>query len=72
MWSLLKEEEFVWKEIHETAFQQVKQAVIQNSLSFFNPNWDTEVTVDAGPVGLGAILGQINSTNSKDKKIINF
>ena len=60
LWKMLKERDFEWKEVHENAFQAVKQAVIQHTLSFFNPTWLTEVTVDASPVGLGAVLGQEN------------
>ena len=73
LWDLLKQKDYEWKEEHEKAFLKVKEAVLQHALSFFNPLWDTEVTVDASPCGLGAVLGQVNPTGQKnDRKIVNF
>ena len=73
LWDLLKQKDYEWKEEHEKAFLKVKEAVLQHALSFFNPLWDTEVTVDASPCGLGAVLGQVNPSGQKnDRKIVNF
>ena len=76
LWSLFKSDVFECKEEHKKAFKGVKQAVIKHPLSFFNPTWNTEVMDeyrrDASPCGLGAVLGQVNPVNQKDKKIVNF
>ncbi len=68
LWNLFKQESFEWTNEHEKAIQDVKQAVIQHALSLFNSNWHIEITVDASPCGLGAVLGQINPERRNDKK----
>ena len=66
LWNLLKQgNEYDWKEEHDKAFKSIKDAVIEHALSFFNPNWTTEVMVDASPHGLAAVLGQVDPKNSR-------
>lgn len=50
---------FDWKPEHEKCFQQLKNSITSDlRLSFFDPNKETRLTVDASPVGLGAVLSQ--------------
>ena len=58
---------FVWLKKHEDAFQSIKSNLVTKALAYFNVNWNTEVTVDASPVGLGALLTQTNPENLKEK-----
>lgn len=61
---ILKEEAFVWNQECEKAFVELKQNLSNTrSLAFFNPKLQTELIVDASPIGLGAILCQIGKEN---------
>ena len=54
-----KQQPFVWGEEQKKAFQELKDALIQaETMAFYNPSAETRITVDASPVGLGAILSQ--------------
>jgi hypothetical protein len=73
LWSLVdKNKQFEWNDVHEKALKSIKDRIVKNALSFFNKDWDTELTVDASPVGLGAVLAQVNPADSNDRKIICF
>ena len=49
----------VWEKRHALAFDAVKRLLsANNALSYFDMNLETELIVDASPVGLGAILVQ--------------
>jgi hypothetical protein len=50
----------------------VKKALVTTALAFYNVNWHTEVTVDASPVGLGAVHGLINPQNPRDRKVVTY
>ena len=55
-----KNVQFVWLEKHQQAFHKLQQALTEMPvLQYFNPKLQTEVVVDASPVGLSAILVQI-------------
>lgn len=41
-------------------------------MSYFNTEWTTELTVDASPVGLGAVLAQIDPNNPKNRRVVTF
>jgi hypothetical protein len=45
---------------------------VTTALAFYNEEWFTEVSVDASPVGLGAVLGLINPENKRDRKVIMY
>lgn len=50
---------FVWTEEQQTAFTTLKEQLRSDTvMSYFNPNEELEIIVDASPVGLGAILTQ--------------
>ena len=52
-----KHTKWSWSEQHEKAFRQIQTQMTQNTLNaYFDPNKCTEVSVDASPVGLAAIL----------------
>ena len=71
LWYLVKDGvKFEWGKSQEKALRAIKDAVITKSLSYFDPEWITEVTVDASPVGVAAVLAQINPSNPKDRKIV--
>ena len=55
---LKKNERFAWKEKHQLAFDELRRALKGNAVAYFNPNSETQVEVDASPVGLGAVLVQ--------------
>jgi hypothetical protein len=73
LWELLKEGvSYTWEAKQQTAFKAIKEALITKSLSYFNTKFLTQVTVDVSPVGLGAVLGQVNPKNLKDKHIVMY
>ena len=41
-------------------------------MAYFKTNWNTELVVDVGPTGLGAVLVQTNPSDKKDKCIVSF
>jgi len=63
---------FVWLPKHQRAFEDLKKGLTTNKLAYFNPAWHTEVICDASPVGLGAILVQVNPEDPNDRVIIAF
>jgi len=65
-------ERFTWTTEHDRAFKQLKKSFTVNTLAYFNPAWHTEVYSDASPVGLGAILVQVNPNDPSDRVVIAF
>ena len=50
---------WVWNDEQEAAFKRLKEELTNTKLmAYFNKDAETEVMVDASPVGLGAILSQ--------------
>ena len=71
LWDLTRDGvTFNWEAKHGTALGGIKKALIREALSYFRADWDTEVTVDASPVGLAGVLAQINPKNPKERKVI--
>jgi transposase InsO family protein len=58
LYELLKKgKEWRWSAVEENAFQQAKEALMDNTcLCHYNPNLPLTVTSDASSVGIGAIL----------------
>ena len=61
---------FQWNTEQEQAFKSIKDKLVTTALSFYNVDWSTEVTVDASPVGVAAVLAQLNPSNEKIRNII--
>ena len=58
---LKKDADFTLNASYETAFEQVKQAIVSNTtLRYFDPSLPVTIQVDASQVGLGAALLQKN------------
>lgn len=56
---------FTWNQEHDNAYTTLREALINCPvMSYFDVNKATEVTVDASPVGLSAILAQRDSNSS--------
>ena len=73
LWRLTKDGvEWAWKDDQQRAFEALKQAISDKCLAFFRRDWTTEVVVDASPVGLGAILAQINPADAADRRVVCF
>ncbi|KAL9985759.1 hypothetical protein ACROYT_G008200, partial [Oculina patagonica] len=61
-----KETPWQWSDEQQHAFDKLKDSLTKNHvMSYFNPAQETEVIVDASPVGLGGILAQ-------DGKVISY
>lgn len=58
---LKKDEKFVWEDEQRKAFSMIrKQLLSERTLGIFNPKETIELIADASPVGLGAILMQVD------------
>ena len=58
--------EWFWGPPQEHALQRLKDAMTSTTvMSYFDPSMQTEVSVDASPVGLGAILAQRKDDTSE-------
>ena len=56
---LKKEVKWQWNPEHQTAFDQLKTALSSDTvMTYFDPNRETEIIVDASPVGLAGIMLQ--------------
>ena len=67
-----KQAKWNWSTIEEKSFQDIKDALSEDGLSYYNPNDQTEIFVDASPIGLGAILTQRSKRNPNSKRIISY
>lgn len=55
------DEPWIWSEEQENAFQTLKETLTSDTvMSYFDPAKETQLCVDASPVGLAAILSQNN------------
>lgn len=58
--------EWEWNEHHEKAFKQLKDDITRaTTLAYYQRDYTTILTVDASPVGLGAILSQIQPNGAR-------
>ena len=61
-----------WTDRHKHVLQQLKNAVVEAPVTaYFDPEKPTEISVDASPVGLGAILAQIDPLTG-DKHVVAY
>ena len=55
---------WTWGDREEQSFRRLKQCLMDATFtSYFDPNKHTAITVDASPVGLSAILTQVDANN---------
>ena len=56
---------FTWNERHHRALESIKSNISTNcSTAYFDPKKKTEVIVDASPVGIAAILAQVDDNGA--------
>lgn len=61
---------FVWEKEQQESFEKIKNLLAtKETLGFYDPSLPTRLIVDASPVGLGAVLIQLQNGNPR---IINF
>ena len=72
LWVLARSKIWKWDQVHEQAFNQFKQAVTNMAMGYFNIDWKTQLWVDASPVGLGAVLVQVNPKDYTKRHIVSF
>lgn len=61
-----------WKKEHDETLEKLKQSLSTEAIAYFDPNWDTELIVDASPVGLVCVLVQIDPKNDKNKRVVAY
>ena len=67
-----KDAKFHWTKDHERAFNAVKATLTSDAvMSYFDPLKETELTTDASPFGLSAILAQ-HTPGQTDRKIVAY
>ena len=72
LWKLThKDMKWEWTTEHHRIFTLIKESLIK-TIGYFDTTWDTQVTTDASPVGISAVLTQSNLNNPQDTKIIQF
>ena len=68
-----KNVKFVWNPKHQQAWDELKQILTSEPvLGYFDINKYSEITVDASPFGLSAILTQKSSPTATDRKAIAY
>lgn len=61
-----KDVKWTWEPRHQEAVETLKSALESAPvLAYFDPAKDTEIVVDASPVGLGAVLAQVDAGERK-------
>ena len=59
-----------WTEVEQEAFDKLKHSISENCFAYFDKTWDTEVHVDASPVGLSAVLVQVDPDNKSERRFV--
>ena len=63
---------FEWTGRHDEALYALKAALTNDAVAYFKENWNTVLTVDASPVGLGAILSQEDRLDHSNTHIVQY
>ena len=67
-----KDQTWCWTAEHDRAVSQLKDALVTAPVTaYFDPDKDTEISVDASPVGLAAILTQVDP-KTDEKHVITY
>jgi hypothetical protein len=61
-----------WTSKEQYALDELKRAISTNCMAYFNKKWETELIVDASPVGLSAVLAQVNLEDNRDRRFVCF
>jgi hypothetical protein len=67
-----KNQRWRWSTEEEQSFIAIKNAIITNTTAYFDKDLKTQLTVDASPVGLGAVLTQYDTNKPEEKKIVTY
>ncbi len=67
---LKRNTQFNWKQEHTDRLKRIKEALSTEAMGYFDESWQTELTTDASPTGLGAVLAQKDPKNPTKRKII--
>ncbi len=67
---LKRNTQFNWKQEHTDGLKRIKEALSTEAMGYFDESWQTELTTDASPTGLGAVLAQKDPKNPTKRKII--
>ena len=68
-----KNVKFVWNPKHQQAWDELKQILTSEPvLGYFDINKYSEITVDASPFGVSAILTKKSSPTATDRKVIAY
>ena len=67
-----KNAKWTWTTIHDNALNNIKASLTTDAMGYFDKSWDTEVTTDASPYGLGAVLAQLDPNDSSRRRIIAY
>ena len=63
---------FAWTQEHDESLSAFKNALSNQEVSYFDGAWNTIVTVDASPVGLGAILTQEDPADCSNRRVVQY
>ena len=67
-----KDQPWCWTAEHDNAVSQLKEALVSAPVTaYFDPEKETEISVDASPVGLAAILSQVDPKN-EERHVITY
>ena len=67
-----KNSSFQWTKLHQAAFEKIKELLTsETTMAYFDPSKETELTTDASPVGLSAILSQ-RTPGQLDRRIVAY
>lgn len=65
-----KNAEWIWTDVHEQSFKKIKNNLRSDALlNYYDPDRETQLIVDASPVGLGALLIQTDKDSEKQYAI---
>jgi len=67
---LKRNTQFNWKQEHTDGLKRIKDALSTEAMGYFDESWQTELTTNASPTGLGTVLAQKDPKNPTKRKII--
>lgn len=67
-----KDVKWTWTNEHQDALENLKRSLTTSAMSYFNTEWKTVITVDASPIGLGAVLAQYDPKDPETRKVVMY